>query len=330
MVEAVEAQTDSIVTVVDSADVESGCVGEDPGPGHLGSSAPQPLVRVVGPARIDGARPAILRAAALALGFLSAWFLLYAAFLSSLQAHGTQGRLYAMYRSELANETAPYEAPIPAGDPVALMSVARLGIDHMVIVEGTTSRQLRSGPGHEVDTPLPGQVGTSVLMGRSFSYGGPFSGISSLGKGDEIVLTTAQGTFHYRVVDVRHPGAALPRPVAGVGGWLTLITSSGGWLGPLTPAGSVYVDASLAESEAQPVPAALPPLSSAGHPLRGDASAVVPLIFWLEGLLMAASVVAVGWWRWGRWQTWLVGVPPILAASWGVSDSLMQLLPNLL
>lgn len=189
MVEAVEAQTDSIVTVVDSADVESGCVGEDPGPGHLGSSAPQPLVRVVGPARIDGARPAILRAAALALGLLSAWFLLYAAFLSSLQAHGTQGRLYAMYRSELANETAPYEAPIPAGDPVALMSVARLGIDHMVIVEGTTSRQLRSGPGHEVDTPLPGQVGTSVLMGRSFSYGGPFSGISSLGKGDEIVLT---------------------------------------------------------------------------------------------------------------------------------------------
>ncbi|MDE3203474.1 MAG: class E sortase [Acidobacteriota bacterium] len=316
------------MTVVDSADVQSGRVAEDSGPGPLGSSAPQ--VEVAAPARSDGARPAMLRAAALVLGLLSAWLLLFAALLSSLQAHGTQGRLYAMYRSELANETAPYEAPIPVGDPVALMSVARLGIDHLVIVEGTTSSQLRSGPGHEVDTPLPGQVGTSVLMGRSFSYGGPFSGISRLRKGDEIVLTTAQGTFHYQVVDMRHPGAALPRPVAGVTGWLTLITSSGGWLGPLTPGGPVYVDASLARSEAQPVPAALPLLTSAGHALRGDTSALVPLIFWIEGLLVAAAVVAVGWWRWGRWQTWLVGVPLLLAASWGVSDSLMQFLPNLL
>jgi hypothetical protein len=34
--------------------------------------------------------------------------------------------------------------------------------------------------------------------------------------------------------------------------------------------------------------------------------------------------------RWGTRQTWIVGVPAILAALWGVTDSLGQLLPNLI
>ncbi len=279
--------------------------------------------------RWEGARPAAVRAASLALAALAAWFVLFAAFFSSLQEHGSQARLYAMYRSQLANETAPYQAPIPAGDPVALISIGRLGINHMVIVEGTTSRQLADGPGHEIDTPLPGQVGTSVVMGRRLTYGGPFSGIGALREGDQILVTTAQGVFHYRVEDVGHPATTRPSPVAPGAGRLTLITSSGGWLGPLTPAGAVYVDAVLASGGAQPVPAPLPSLTSAARPMQGDRSALVPLIFWLEGLAAAAALVALGWWRWGRWQTWLVGLPVILATCWGVSDSLMQFLPNL-
>jgi sortase A len=34
--------------------------------------------------------------------------------------------------------------------------------------------------------------------------------------------------------------------------------------------------------------------------------------------------------RWGRWQTWLLGGPLLLAALWGVSTTAIQLLPNLL
>jgi len=34
--------------------------------------------------------------------------------------------------------------------------------------------------------------------------------------------------------------------------------------------------------------------------------------------------------RWGRWQTWLVGAPLVLAALWGVSETAVQLLPNLM
>jgi sortase A len=35
------------------------------------------------------------------------------------------------------------------------------------------------------------------------------------------------------------------------------------------------------------------------------------------------------WLRWGRWQTWLVGLPLCLAVLWGISENALLLLPNL-
>ena len=278
----------------------------------------------------ERARPSLARASALSASLFAAWFVLFAAYFSGLQEHGAQARLYAQLRSQLANETAPYQAPIAPGSPIATLSVARLDISQMVIVEGTTSRQLRDGPGHEADTPLPGQIGTTVVMGHSLAFGGPFAHLHSLRIGDVLHVTTAEGRFAYRVEDVRRPGDPLPRPVSTGGGRLTLVTASGGWLGRLTPSKAFFVDAKLDQGRAQPVPAPLPSIGVAGHPMHGDRNALVPMIFWCEALLLAAMLVGVGWWRWGRWQVWVVGAPIMLASSWAVSDSLVQLLPNLL
>jgi sortase A len=65
------------------------------------------------------------------------------------------------------------------GTPVALLEIPRLGLRE-VIVEGTSSDPMMSGPGHRRDTPLPGQVGTSVIAGWRATYGGPFRSIDQL------------------------------------------------------------------------------------------------------------------------------------------------------
>jgi sortase A len=61
-----------------------------------------------------------------------------------------------------------------------------------------------------------------------------------------------------------------------------------------------------------------------------DQTAILPTILWLQLLLV--SLVAVVWsaLRWGVLQTWIVGLPLVLAALWGLSSSASQLLPNLM
>ena len=75
---------------------------------------------------------------------------------------------------------------------------------------GTTSGVLFDGPGHRRDTPLPGQQGTSLIMGRRAAFGGPFAGIDDLEKGDRIRVTTGQGAFDFDVIGVRHEGDPTP------------------------------------------------------------------------------------------------------------------------
>ncbi len=81
---------------------------------------------------------------------------------------------------------------VAPGTPVALLQIPQLGVSE-VVREGTTAAVLRSGPGHRRDTVMPGQAGTSVIMGRQTSYGGPFAEVGRLTPGSSIVVTTGQG-----------------------------------------------------------------------------------------------------------------------------------------
>ena len=64
-----------------------------------------------------------------------------------------------------------------------------------------TNGDLLDGPGHLRTTPLPGAIGTSVVMGRSTTYGAPFRKITTLRPGDPITVLGAQGTVTYIVKD---------------------------------------------------------------------------------------------------------------------------------
>ena len=84
------------------------------------------------------------------------------------------------------------------GDPVGLLKIAKIGLSK-VIVQGTSTSDLRQGPGHYPGTPLPGELGNAAIAGHRTTYGAPFYNLDELARGDPIVITTIQGTFTYHV-----------------------------------------------------------------------------------------------------------------------------------
>ena len=87
--------------------------------------------------------------------------------------------------------------PLP-GDAVARIVIPDAGVDEYV-VEGTDQDNLRKGPGHYLDTPLPGQRGTMAIAGHRTTYGAPFRKLDQLDPGDGISVETPSGRFTYRV-----------------------------------------------------------------------------------------------------------------------------------
>lgn len=266
----------------------------------------------------------------LVVAVVCGWVLAFALGLSRLQHSTSQHRLYAEFRQALAQGVAPVGGRIEPGKPVALLGIPALGIRGETVVEGTTSGDLRAGPGHLRTTPLPGQAGVSVLYGRTALFGGPFGRIASLQPGDIITATTGLGIATFAVDQIRQAGDPLPAiPAAGTAR-LTLVTSQGsGW----SRDGTVYVDATLSNGTAFDTPAGrAAELSSAELAMRGDSSEHV-LIQALLGLQLAVLVALGLVWlrhRVSSAHTWLIGVPIALLTAWILSSVSVQLLPNLL
>jgi sortase A len=84
------------------------------------------------------------------------------------------------------------------GDAIARLEIPAIGVSEYV-VEGTDTTDLRKGPGHYPDTPLPGERGTSAIAGHRTTYGAPFRDIDDLKRGQRIVVDMPDGRFVYRV-----------------------------------------------------------------------------------------------------------------------------------
>jgi sortase A len=94
------------------------------------------------------------------------------------------------------------------GDPVGIIQIPRIGLD-AAFVEGAEDADLALGPGHYPDSALPGQGGNVTIAGHRTTYSAPFWSLDVLVPGDRVVLSTAAGTFAYRVewTSVVDPGA---------------------------------------------------------------------------------------------------------------------------
>lgn len=274
------------------------------------------------------------RAAALvvpgAIAALALWFVLYALVLSGLQESHTQHVLYNQLRYGLAQATVPFGGSITPGTPVALLDAPTIGLS-AVVVEGTSSADLAKGPGLLPSTPFPGQAGNAQIYGRSATFGAPFGRVHDLLPGAIISVTTGQGTFDYRVLDVRGPG--YPRPSRAQLGQssLTLVTSGGtGWRDGWAPDYVIYADARLVAGAIQPAPSGRPTAVPAiDKRLAGDTNELVPVVLWLELLVLLSVGLGFAYTKWNVWQMWLVGAPALLAVLWVTTGTAMLLLPNL-
>ena len=265
----------------------------------------------------------------LSVAVLALFGVVFGTVLSGVQEHSSQRRLYSQLREQLAEATAPVSGEISHGHPVALLTVPELGL-RSVVVEGTASRDLRLGPGHRRDTVLPGQEGVSVLYGRSVSYGHPFGEIASLTAEDTFTVVTGQGTFRYRVERVRRPGQPLPPAVKAGQSRLVLASyDATGWRSGWAPQQPVYVDALLID-KAQPAGIGRPQIDAAEELGGTDSGSLVVVVMWLQGLLLALVGLVWATHRWGRWQSWVAGLPVVLALLWGAVDAAAAGLPNVL
>lgn len=90
---------------------------------------------------------------------------------------------------------------IPLGDGFAFIRIPALGADYVrVVVEGTNADALTQGPGHYVDSAMPGELGNFSLAGHRTGKGSPFIDLDVLQPGDAVVIETADTYFTYRVL----------------------------------------------------------------------------------------------------------------------------------
>lgn len=87
--------------------------------------------------------------------------------------------------------------PLP-GDAIGKLEIPSIGVSEYV-VEGTDTANLRKGPGHYPETPLPGQPGTTAVAGHRTTYGAPFNELDKVKRGDAIIFDAPFGRFIYRV-----------------------------------------------------------------------------------------------------------------------------------
>lgn len=263
------------------------------------------------------------------LALVATWAAVQMLLLGGLSQQRDQSALYDQFRGELAAATAPMGPVTPLGDPVALISIAHVGVEQ-VVVEGTASSDLLDGPGHLRSTVLPGQVGTSVVMGRAKTYGAPFGSLADLRATDTIRVVTAQGAKQFSVIGVRRAGDPLPQPRPDGAARLVLVSAEGsGRFADLTPGEVVYVDAQA--KQGFPAPAGLPTAVPDSEQPMGTEPGALPLLALCLGLLLAMTLgVIAARQRWSTAKVWVITAPVVIALAWQTTDVVMRLLPNLL
>jgi sortase A len=109
----------------------------------------------------------------------------------------THGDLVSVQR-QIAGEARAYQRTLATGAPVGRLRIGRIGLN-MVVVQGTDHESLKKGPGHYIDSGLPGEGHLIYVAGHRTTYLAPFATINNIRVGDYIRFEVPYGIFTYRV-----------------------------------------------------------------------------------------------------------------------------------
>ena len=237
--------------------------------------------------------------------------------------------------------TLPPLPPAPTGSAVAIIRIPKIGVDDAV-VEGVGVEDLKKGPGHYPNTPMPGQVGNAAIAGHRTTYGAPFYRLNELSSGDDIFVTTRDGTYDYKVSSsnsVSPSDVAVLNPT--LDAQLTLTTCT-----PRFTASKRLVVVSTLISAADPrpstvrasapavipgdtpTPAAAPAAAGvAVGSLSGQGASTAPAVTWA---VICAVVWALAWVagrRWPRWVAYALATPVFLISLWFFFENFARFVP---
>lgn len=91
--------------------------------------------------------------------------------------------------------TSSPSAPVSKHDGLTRVSIPKIDLD-VIVVEGTSHKALRLGPGHVKGTPVPGEAGNSVISAHRDTF---FRHIYELNDGDEIQVRRDGHTYTFQV-----------------------------------------------------------------------------------------------------------------------------------
>lgn len=209
--------------------------------------------------------------------------------------------------------TDPSPPPTPEGDAVATIKICRIGVEKAV-VNGVGDEDLKKGPGHYPQTPLPGTPGNAAIAGHRTTYGAPFFNLDKLDVGDPIMVSTAQGQFRY---DVESKTVVTPNHVEVLNNTpdkneLTLTTCE-----PRFSAAKRLIVVAKLIGTAAPAPnppAAAPSAKSLADDgnLSGKRRNAGPAVEWAA----AAAALALFAWAagklWRKWPAYIIATPGFL------------------
>jgi sortase A len=229
--------------------------------------------------------------------------------------------------------------PAPLGEPTAHIRIPDIGVDWKV-VEGVGVPELKKGPGHYPESPLPGQEGNAAIAGHRTTYGAPFNRVDELEPGDEIFVQTLQGEFRYLVRDTNDAGEILEDGQGDGDGemivsptQIEVLEDKGDNRLTLTACHPKYsarqrivivaelVGPALVASHVTDAPTAIDDIDGEGAPalpaiLVGLLCAVIWLFAWLLGK------------RWRPWPAYLLGLPFFLVSLYFFFEEFSRLLPS--
>jgi sortase A len=222
-------------------------------------------------------------------------------------------------------ETVPTIPAVPEGEATARIQIPVISVDK-IVVEGVSLRDLKKGPGHYPETPLPGQEGNAAIAGHRTTYGAPFNRLDELEPGDEITVTTVQGEFTYEVSETLIVSPSQVEVLEDKGdNRLTLSACHPKY----SARQRIVVVSQLAEDE-EPLPA---PVEDAPAPVAiddidGEGAPAWPAI--LLGILCALIWLlawAVGR-RWRKWPSYVLFFPLFMVTLFFFFEEFSRLLPS--
>ena len=210
----------------------------------------------------------------------------------------------------------------PEGEVEGILHIPKIGLT-MAFVEGTGRDDLKKGPGHYPDTPMPGTIGNAAIAGHRTTYLHPFYDVDKLQPGDEIIVDTVAGTFTYEMTQT-----ADRAPLRRVGGCQHARPAAHAHeLQPEVLGIAAHRDQSQARAQ-QEHGADETATAEEGHDrqwqsaareqaaledgLVGQQRSLSPTVLW--GII-AALVGGAWWWFFRRWRhpsVWVLGLIPFL------------------